>query len=164
MLKQAFFFALVGCACAGPAIGQESGSPVIDNPELASARLLLQAGREEIIREEIYLTEAEAAAFWPTYRAYVTELQPLRDRRTEAIAAFLLAYGEGTVSAADAERLVDEHLGFLAAVLEVKRRHLPNFRAALPPHKAARFYQLENKLDAELEAELAVFVPLIDPV
>lgn len=164
MLNKSSFLALIGCACAGLAMAQESGAPVLDDPALANARALLQAGRDDIIREEIYMTEAEAAAFWPAYRTYLAELKLLRDRRTETIAAFLRAYDKGTVSAADAERLVDEQLDFQAEVIELKRRHLPKFRATLPPHKAARFYQLENKLDAEVEAELAAFVPLIDPV
>jgi len=30
--------------------------------------------------------------------------------------------------------------------------------------KVTRFYQLENKIDADLEARLALVVPLIDPV
>ena len=34
----------------------------------------------------------------------------------------------------------------------------------LPPCKVGRFFQLENKLDAELDAQLAAFVPLMDPV
>jgi hypothetical protein len=32
----------------------------------------------------------------------------------------------------------------------------------LPVRKVVRFYQLENKMDAEIEAELAVFVPLME--
>ena len=33
----------------------------------------------------------------------------------------------------------------------------------VPPElKVARFYQLENKMDAELDAQLALFVPLVE--
>ena len=42
--------------------------------------------------------------------------------------------------------------------------YLGDFRKALPARKAARFYQLENKMQAELESQLALIVPLIDPV
>ncbi len=28
--------------------------------------------------------------------------------------------------------------------------------------KVVRFYQLENKMDAEIDAELAVFIPLME--
>ena len=155
--------ALTTVASVGTTVAQQADRSIAEDPGLANARAVLQAGREDIIRQEIYLTESEAAAFWPVYRDYVADLQPLRDRRTEAIAAYLLAHGAGTVSPEDAEKLVDEHLDWQAAVLEVKRRYLANIRRALPPLKAARFYQLENKLDAEQEAQLAIFVPLIDP-
>ena len=42
--------------------------------------------------------------------------------------------------------------------------YLDDFRKALPARKAARFYQLENKMDAELQSQLALIIPLIDPV
>ena len=37
----------------------------IDSEALAEARELLKAGREDLVREELHLTESEAAAFWP---------------------------------------------------------------------------------------------------
>lgn len=163
MLRRIIFLAFTTGPFIGAAMAQQADGSIVDDPGLAKARAVLQAGREDIIRQEIYLTASEAEAFWPVYRDYVADLQPLRDRRTEAIAAYLLAYDAGTLSAADAEKLVDEHLDWQASVLEIKRRHLENVRRVLPPLKAARFYQLENKLDAEQEAQLAVFVPLIDP-
>ena len=49
-------------------------------------------------------------------------------------------------------------------ILKIKQKYLKGFRKALPARKAARFYQLENKMDAELKSQLALIVPLIDPV
>jgi hypothetical protein len=48
--------------------------------------------------------------------------------------------------------------------LKIKQKYLQDFREALPARKAARFYQLENKMDAELKSQLALIIPLIDPV
>ncbi len=132
--------------------------------ELDDARAILSAERSDIIREEIYLTEAEASAFWPVYEAYVAELETVRKPYAAMVSEYVRAYEEAAVTPEFAVQLVDRHLAFKGDVLAIKQRFLPKFRAVLPPLKAARFYQLENKIDAEIDAELALFIPLIDPV
>jgi hypothetical protein len=36
------------------------------------------------------------------------------------------------------------------------------FRTVLPVQEVARFYQLENKMDAEVDAQLALAIPLLE--
>jgi len=131
---------------------------------IAEARALIQLERSDIIREEIYFTASEAAAFWPVYEAYVADGQAARDRYAGLVATFVAAYNDAAVTPELASRMVDEHLAFKQEQLAVKQRYVPKFRAVLPPLKAARFYQLDNKIDVEIEAELALYIPLVDPV
>ena len=42
----------------------------------------------------------------------------------------------------------------------LKAQYLPKFKKVLPVKKVARFYQIENKLDTALLAELAEAIPL----
>ncbi|MDH4124308.1 MAG: hypothetical protein OEW64_02605 [Gammaproteobacteria bacterium] len=132
--------------------------------DTGEARLLLQAGREEIIREEMRLSTDEDLAFWPVYDSYQSDLTIVRNRYAVLLSDYIQAYRDGAVSAEFAEKLVDEFLDIQSEILRIKKKHLKDFRKALPARKAARFYQLENKMDAELEGQLAVVVPLIDPV
>lgn len=145
---------------AGVAVADE----LDEAADIGEARLLLQAGREEIIREEMRLNAAEDPLFWPVYDSYQRELMVIRNRYAVLLSDYIEAYRSGTVSAEFAEKLVDEFLDIQGDVLKVKKKHLKHFRKVLPARKAARFYQLENKMDAELEGQLALFVPLIDPV
>jgi hypothetical protein len=46
--------------------------------------------------------------------------------------------------------------------MEVRKRYVSEFAKILPMLKVARFYQLENKLAADVEAELALLVPLVE--
>ena len=131
---------------------------------MGDARLLLQAGREEIIRDELRLSDEEAATFWPAYDAYQSDLMVVRNRYADLLGAYLEAYRAGTVTEEFAEQLIDDYLEMQGDILQIKKDHLENFRKALPALKAARFYQLENKMEAELEGQLALVVPLIDPV
>jgi hypothetical protein len=39
---------------------------------------------------------------------------------------------------------------------------LPKFRKVLPEKKVARYYQLENKINAVVEYELAKQIPLVN--
>jgi hypothetical protein len=43
----------------------------------------------------------------------------------------------------------------------VKQENLPAFTAALPGRKVARFYQIENKMDAVVRYKLAETIPVV---
>ena len=58
--------------------------------------------------------------------------------------------------------MLDEWLQYKEDLLKVQKQHVRKFRKVLPVRKVARFYQLENKMDVEIDAELAVFVPLME--
>lgn len=159
-------FALVASLLTtSAALGQEALSQIAtNNAELNQARALLKFGREDIVREEMRFSEAEADAFWPVYDRYEADLLVIRDRYAELVTGYTAAYRAGTVSEAQAEQIVDDYLDIQEQLLRVKRQYLDDFRQVLPARKAARFYQLENKMAVELEFQLAQVIPLIDPV
>ena len=165
-MKHSFRYLVVMglCMLAAMAAAQQPVRGADQNSDLANARALLQAGRDEIIRDEMRLTETEAAAFWPAYERYMADLSMLRDRYAELVVGYLRAYREGSVSEEYAVQLIDEYLDIKSTQLDIRKKHLEHFRKALPARKAARFYQLEDKLEAELDAQLALYVPLMDPV
>jgi hypothetical protein len=144
------------------AFGQAAASGTSDNPELANARALLQAGREQVIRDDLQLTEKEAAAFWPVYRGYRAEKRIVQDRRADMVADFLKRHDQDGFTDEYAEQLIKGHFDVETAILEVQMRYVPMFRGVLPALKVARFYQLENKMDAEVDAQLALVVPLVE--
>ena len=133
-------------------------------PGMEESRQTLQAGKEQIIRAELRLSDDEAAAFWPLYHSYQSDLQVVRDRYADLLTKYLDAYRAGTVSEELADQIVDDYLEMQGDILQIKKRHLADFREALPSRKAARFYQLENKMEAALQGQLAETIPLIDPV
>lgn len=147
---------------AAAAFGQDSGSSVLENPALANARALLQAGREEIIREDLRMSDEESAGFWPVYEEYRAEIMVVRDRQATMVADFLKTYNEGVLTNEYAEVLIKDHFDIKGDLLRVQEKFVRKFRKVLPALKVARFYQLENKMDAETDAQLALFVPLVD--
>lgn len=153
-------FILLAVLASPSGFSQEEG-PVMDVNE---ALLLLQSGREQIIRDEMRFSSGESSAFWPVYDQYQIELVPIRDRYSALLNDYLEKYRNGAVSEDFANKLIEDYLQIQGDILKVKEKHLKAFRKVLPARKAARFYQLENKLEAELNLQLALVIPLIDPV
>lgn len=149
-----FLVVLVGVACAGSAVAQSS--------QFEQARNELQAGRDQVIREELRLTAGQQAEFWPIYRAYLARLAPLRDRKAQLVQKFVESYEAGRFDDEFAEWLIEENFAIKQAWLSVQKEFAAGFRTVLPAQEVARFYQLENKMDAEVDAQLALAVPLLE--
>ena len=88
----------------------------------------------------------------------------VRDRFAEVLTSYSEAYRAGTVTEEQANRIVEDYLDIEGDVLRIKKDYLDDFRNVLPARKAARFYQIENKMEIELEYQLSLIVPLVDPV
>ena len=164
-IRQVRIAALLFALLIGGQVMAQSNAPVANaNKEMNEARVLLRFGREDIVKEEMRFSEDEAVAFWPLYDSYQADLLAVNNRYADLLTSYLDAYRAGTVSEEMANRMVDDYLEIENDILKIKQKYLKGFRKALPARKAARFYQLENKMDAELKSQLALIVPLIDPV
>ncbi|MEL6950214.1 MAG: hypothetical protein AAGM16_08875 [Pseudomonadota bacterium] len=154
--------ALLIVAILAPAITQADERAESAIRSFAESRKVLQSTQEEILREEMRFTDEENTAFWPVYRDYAADMHIVRDQQTEIIATYLEAYWAGTVTEPMAEGFVEDYLAVKAQLVKVQRKHLKAFRRVLPPLKVARLYQLETKLESDVNAQLALYVPLIE--
>jgi hypothetical protein len=133
------------------------------NDELADGRAMIQAERQNMVRSELHMTGNEAEEFWPVYSAYREKYDGVMKRYGDMIAEYLRRYDDADLSDEYANELLDTYFGIQEELLQVQQEFLPEFRAVLPALKVARFYQLENKFNAEIDAQLALVVPLVDP-
>jgi hypothetical protein len=62
---------------------------------------------------------------------------------------------------AAANKLVDEAVAIESDRTKLAQSYLPNFKKVLPPPKVARYYQIENKIRAVVNYELAERIPLV---
>ncbi len=161
-ITKRYILALLPLLCSTVVLGQSSESSIPGNQELANARALLQVGRADIIREDLHISEDEFTGFWPVYDNYRKEILAVRDRQTEMIAEFVRRNREGDLTDAYAEDLIKDYFEIKGDLLKVHESFLERFRQVLPALKVVRFYQLENKMDAEIDAQLALFIPLAE--
>ncbi len=141
---------------------QGGGSDIMSNQELANARAMIQEGREAIIREDLRMTADEEAAFWPLYEDYRSDMMPIQDRYVALIADYMRQYESGVLTDEDADEMLDSYFDIKSDLLRARKKYIRRFRKILPMLKVARFYQLENKMNATVDAELALLVPLVE--
>jgi hypothetical protein len=60
-----------------------------------------------------------------------------------------------------AKKLIDEYLTIETLRLKLAKAYLPEFRKVLPDTKVARYYQIENKINAAIYYEIATKIPLL---
>lgn len=131
--------------------------------DVAEGRAMVQAGRVELIRSELQLTDEESAAFWPIFERYQAASSAVGDRYAALLTEYVDRYHSGDLSDEYAIRLLDEYFGVRQELLDVRTKYAPQFLAVLPALKVAQFYQLENKIRAEIDSQLAIAIPLIGP-
>ncbi|MFC1882151.1 hypothetical protein ACFL2S_11725 [Thermodesulfobacteriota bacterium] len=138
----------------GSALAQDKPA---DNMEIVKEKI--KTDKKLLIATNMQLTESEATAFWPVYESYQAELGKLRDRELKLIEKFAANYE--TMSADAAKNLLDESMSIDSDHQKLRQSYLAKFRGVLSDTKVARYYQLESKIDAVLEYELARRIPLV---
>jgi hypothetical protein len=126
-----------------------------DNMQLVLEKI--RADKKLFVAENLELTEGEAKAFWPVYDRYQDELFLLRQRTAKMIVDYADAYEKMTNEAA--KKLLNEYIGIETSGLKLRQTYLSKFRSVLPEIKVARYYQIENKINALLYYELARDIP-----
>ena len=119
----------------------------------------LKADKKLLVAQNMHLTEAEAGKFWPVYQQYQDELFILRMRSLKLIKTYAEKYESMTNEVA--KKLLDEYLAIEGLRQKVREAYLPKFRKVLPEIKVARYYQIENKISAVVNSELATQIPLL---
>ena len=150
-----------------PALAQTSAAPAASAPretevdmtsEVELSRAAIQLRRQAIVTASMDLEAKEAEAFWPLYREYRMAMMTVNDRLAKLLGDFLSQHAALTDDAAT--RMMDEFAAIERDRTGVKTNYVPRFRAVMPPRKVARFFQVEHKLDAVINAELAQLIPL----
>jgi hypothetical protein len=65
-----------------------------------------------------------------------------------------------TLTDAQADQIMKEWLSIENAKNDVKKKYVARFKKILPSRKVMRFFQVDNKLDAVVNSQLASIVPL----
>jgi hypothetical protein len=120
----------------------------------------IRSNRKAFVAVNLKLSDDEAAKFWPIYDRYQKETNAIGDRLVGVIQDYTTNFSD--LSNEKAMKLVDDYLALEADRVKVRRAYVDEFAKALPGRKVARFYQIENKMDAVIRYDLAATIPVVE--
>ena len=123
---------------------------------------LRQAGgqdRRELVRRNMLLTNSEGAIFWPLYDEYRAACAEVGDRKAKLITDFLAQ--RDTMTQDQAEKLTKEMFSIQEDAIPIKEKYQKKMIKVLSARTVARFFQIDQKLDAVGDIVLAARLPLI---
>jgi len=143
-------------------LAQDKAADVTDMQALRAA---VRADKKAYVASVLKLTPAEAKRFWPIYDTYQRELEAANRRVTLAVEAVVLK--EGSLTNLYARSLANELISADEAEVKARRklytsltRRVPG-RTMLPTVKVDRYLQLEAKIRAFQDYDIASTIPLV---
>lgn len=115
--------------------------------------------RHKLVESSLPLSATEAQAFWPIYDRYQNELYTLMEQRKWLISGLGENYED--IDDESAKKFIYGYTELQETRMKLLKTYLPKFAKALPPKKLVRYYQIETKIRAAVDAEIAERIPLV---
>jgi hypothetical protein len=155
-LKAATLATLLALAPLLPVAAQQP--PPAPAGDLAALRAALGADKRAYVARELNLTEVEAKRFWPIYDNYQRHLDTTVRRGSRLVEE--LVGLDRPLTDAHAKRIAVELSAIDEEEAKDRRRVHNQLMRVLPPSKALRYIQIENKARALRMYDVAGAIPL----
>lgn len=134
-------------------------APAAPANDMQALRTAVKTDKRALVASTLDLTPQEAKKFWPIYDLYQRHLNA--SNRQVALAVEDLVARDKPMSDAFAKQLATELIAADQGELKARTTMQKSVLKALPPKKAARYLQLESKIRAFQDYDLAVAIPLV---
>ena len=159
--KRLILAAGLACLLSSAAVyGADTGAAAAPQAEPGILLDTIRANRKALVAVNLELSPEEANEFWPLYDRYQKEISATGDRVVAIVDEYTAAFRD--LSNEKALQLMESYLAAEAERLQMRRSYLGEFAKVLPGRTLARFYQVENKMDAVLRYDLAAAIPVVD--
>jgi len=129
---------------------------------LSYQRVAVEAKKKLQIAKNMQFTKQEDKAFWTLYSDYEKDLDGVYRDKFDLVQEFKNANASRNVTDQQANVFVDQFFEIETRKISIKQSYVEKFKAILPGKKVARFYQIDNKLDAIINHELAIKINLLE--
>ena len=126
--------------------------------DIAVTKQQVQTQRQQIVAQNLPLTQSQATAFWPLYQEYRLAVGKLADQRIS-----LLVTPTAGDTATDKE-ITDRLTKWVALggqYAKLQGDWIKKFQPVLGAKGTVRFYQIETRLDLIIQAAIASEIPLV---
>ena len=130
-----------------------------DGMDLQTLRAAVRADKKALVTATMQLSDAEAKKFWPIYDAYQRDLDLANRRMNRAVEDFVAQ--DKPLSNLYAKNLSTELIAADEFEIKARRTMYNKMMRALPPRKATRYVQLEAKIRAMQDYDIANGIPLV---
>ena len=137
----------------------ETANGVEVEKDLALVRRNLRAEKKQLIALNVSLTEAEATKFWPVYDEYVAEMAKANDEFYAVIKDY--AANQKTLTDAQASSMIKRWADIQVKQAQVRQKYIPLVEKVIPGRKAALFFQIDRRLYALMDLQVASQIPLV---
>jgi len=135
-----------------------TATPLSDT-DIQLLRSDLQTGKNHVIADTMKFSDSESSAFWPIYRDFARDQQALAAERLNVIKDY--AQHLDSMNDTTAKGLSQRMFDIESKGVSMRRDYWPKFEKALGAKRAAKFYQVDNRLSLMINVQLAAEVPLI---
>lgn len=160
-MRISIIFVLLLCSCAatfGQAVVEVKAKPLTD-ADIQLIRQDIQSQKNQIIGDTMVFNTTEASAFWPIYKEYSSDQQAIAAKRLDLVVDY----------AQNLEKMDDKKAAELSQRMftieddtqALRKKFYPRFEKALGAKRAAKFYQVDNRLSMILNVQLTSEIPLI---
>ena len=155
-----FVLILTLAAAQSTALAQrETASGVDIEKDLDLIRRDLRSEKKQLIALNLPLTDAEATKFWPLYDQYAEEMRKHNDEFYAVIKDY--AANQKTLTDAQAMSMIKRWSAIQVETAKTRQKYIDIIEKALPGRKAALFFQIDRRLYALMDLQVASQIPLI---
>ena len=144
------------CVTALPVLAQAQDAGLATDEQILLKQVMTD--RKAVYANNLNLTEAESAKFWPVYDEYEAKVKKVNDRFLANLNRFVENYD--TLSESDAAEVLKEKMAIEKEREALKQEYTEKVAKALPPKKALRYAQIETRVDNMLRRDVYSLIPL----
>ena len=144
------------CVTALPVLAQAQNAGLATDEQILLRQVMTD--RKAVYANNLKLTEAESAKFWPVYDAYEAKVKKVNDRFLANLNRFVENYD--TLSESDAAEVLKEKMAIEKEREALKQEYTRKVAKVLPPKKALRYAQIETRVDNMLRRDVYSLIPL----
>jgi hypothetical protein len=127
--------------------------------DLAMLRQDLRSGKKQLLAANLPLTDTEATKFWPVYDQYVGEMTAQNDQFYGVIKEYIA--NQKTLTDDQAAALIKKWADIQVGIAGVRVKYIPLVGKVLPGKKAALFWQIDRRIYALMDLQVASALPLV---
>jgi Spy/CpxP family protein refolding chaperone len=139
-------------------VASHAKDPVSLNADEQVLMKQIQNDRRALYADNMGLTEAESAKFWPVYDEYEASRKKIDERYIAMVNDFAAKYD--SLTDAQAAKILAERMDIERKQLELKNEYTAKIAKVLPGKKALRYAQIESRITNLMRRNLYSVIPL----